>query len=419
MRLKTHGWVAGLISGLMTAAAWGHPGHETTNAPALTEAAALVFIDFHNPECREVNALLGQLAEAKHLKLQRIFKHAPAHPDAMPAHEAALSAGAQGKFGPMHDVLFQQPKPAGSSLVKAAKTLGLDAAAFETAMDERQFRNAVLRDIGEARALGVTATPVIFINGTRLDGADALRTVLRQALIPPPPAWETLPVENPVLDLAGSPATGPEDAPITLIEFTDFRCGFCRMYSQVLDQLMALHPGLIRRVFKHYPLKVEGPGLLPHLVSMEALQQGNFWGMHRMLMEQPLDEVKPDIEDRARALGMNPASFAGAQSDAALRSLIHRDQEEGVRLGIRATPTTFLNGRRLMGSMNLAGMNTYVQAILASKGVASSAQGTALLVIPPGAALPAPPAGADSSACERELSLGETPASATPGAAGR
>jgi protein-disulfide isomerase len=181
------------------------------------------------------------------------------------------------------------------------------------------------------------------------------------------------------------------------------------MYSQVLDQLMALHPGRIRRVFKHYPLKMEGPGLLPHLASMAAFRQGNFWGMHRMLMGQPLDEAKPDLEDRARALGMNPTSFAGVAGDGSLMAVVYRDHEEGTRLGIRATPTTFLNGRRLVGSLNLAGLNTYVQAILAAKGVSATPAQEPVVLPPPAATFGVSTAAADGTACEREGLPGSSP----------
>ncbi|MBM3847529.1 MAG: hypothetical protein FJ405_14755 [Verrucomicrobia bacterium] len=348
---------------------FAHPGHDAQNAPASTEATALVFADFHSPDCAWVNGLLDQLAEAKHLKLQRIFKHAPAHPDAMPAHEAALAAGAQGKFLAMHDLLFKTPKPVGSTLLSAARSLGLNMEQFESALDDRQYRNVVLRDIAEARALGVTTTPTVYINGTRLGSLAELQDLVRRASIPPPPKWESLKNENPVFDLLGSPASGPEDAPVTLVEFTDFRCGFCRLHSQTLDQLAQIYPGRIRRVFKHYPLSMEGAALLPHAGSMVAFAQGNFWGMHRILMESPLGESASDLPDRAKALGLAPDPFVTPTADPQVMAVIRRDQAEGVQWGIRATPTTFLNGRRLVGRQPLEYLAAYVQAILAEKGI--------------------------------------------------
>lgn len=409
-----------LLCFLVGALLWGspgrgvaHPGHDEPNAPGPTEATALVFADFHSPDCREVNGLLNQLAELRHLKLQRLFKHAPAHPDAMPAHEASLAAGAQGKFLAMHDLLFQNPKPAGSVLLEAARSLGLNMEQFESALDDRQFRQVVLRDIAEARALGVTSTPTVYLNGMRLGNLEELRNLVRRVSLPPAPTWDSLTNESPRLDLAGSPVLGPENAPVTLIEFIDFRCGFCRMHSRNLDQLMGMYPGLIRRVFKHYPLSLEGAALLPHAASMAALAQGNFWGMHRVLMESPLREESPDLPDRAKALGLAPDPFASPTSDPRIMAVIQRDHDEGVQLGIRGTPTSFLNGRRLVGRQPLEYLAGYVQTILAAKGLTNAVTarpvpgGIATLGI--SADMMGSGPGEKDEACERALPPGATP----------
>ncbi len=343
-----------------------HPGHETGPAPTETEVVAVIFSDYFSPSCSEVNGLLDELALAKHLKIQKIFKSSPSHPDAMPAHEAALAAGAQGKFLSMHQLLFKEAKPAGSALLRMAKSLELDMKRFENALDEREFRNVVMRDMAEGRGLGVRTTPTLFVNGTKLEGLEELRALLKMPTPPAQPTWEATPVEALSLDFKGSPSLGPSNAPITVVEFTDFRCGFCRIHSQVLTDLTAAYPGKIHRLFKHYPHDMTAVAAQPHLASLAALDQGKFWELHHSMMTRPL-EPGSDLLDRVKAMGFDTEAFEKSLIDPEKRQRIQRDMAEGEALGIRATPTTFLNGRRLVGRQSIESLKKYVDELLNGK----------------------------------------------------
>src|SRR5260221_6986944 len=138
----------------------------------------LVFSDFGSFPCaRSASVLSGLLVE--HREVQVIFKHAPAitSPNSVLAHEAALAAGAQGKFREMHDLLFTNQKRLGfDALVQYATEIHLDLVAFRQALDEHTFTPAVERDLAEALGLGVTTTPTFFINGRRRVGAQGVAT---------------------------------------------------------------------------------------------------------------------------------------------------------------------------------------------------------------------------------------------------
>jgi protein-disulfide isomerase len=115
--------------------------------------------------------LAGILGENRDVRL--IFKHAPAatNPNALPAHEAALAAGAQGKFWEMHDLLFEnQAKLTRVDLLEYANVLGLEQSAFQQALDNHTYRPIIERDLAGSKGLGVTSTPVFFVNGRRLVG---------------------------------------------------------------------------------------------------------------------------------------------------------------------------------------------------------------------------------------------------------
>lgn len=175
-------WVAVLsVCGWVRTGMLAHPGHDPRNAPVPTEVVAVVFSDFHEPACGKVNRLLDQLAEARHLQLQRVFKHAPVKVEAWPAHEAVQAAGAQGRFLGMHDALFQRERAGGDTLETIARELGLDVERFARDLKEHRFETGVRRDLVEARAIGVTTVPTVFLNGVRLDGIEQLTQYVEKA----------------------------------------------------------------------------------------------------------------------------------------------------------------------------------------------------------------------------------------------
>ncbi len=110
----------------------------------------------------------------------------PSHALAIPAHEAARCAGAQGKYWAYHDLLFRrQPHFEREELVAYAIELNLERAGFERCVDDRTYRAAVKADVDEARGLGVRSTPTFLINGKPLIGAhpvENFRAVIDEAL---------------------------------------------------------------------------------------------------------------------------------------------------------------------------------------------------------------------------------------------
>jgi protein-disulfide isomerase len=208
----------------------------------------LVFSDFESFPCaRSASVLSGFVRQTKQVRV--IFKHAPAasNPNALLAHEAALAAGEQGKFWEMHDTLFEnQTKLTRADLLGYAKSLGLDLAAFQRALDNHTYRPIVERDLAEAAGLGVTTTPTFFVNGRRLIGPQgyaSLGAVLASLLAGIPLDKRVQPeivAAGPAqqIDLRSAPTRGPATAPISLVEFSDFECPFCAETAPVVRQLL-------------------------------------------------------------------------------------------------------------------------------------------------------------------------------------
>ncbi|PYM77057.1 MAG: hypothetical protein DME03_06795 [Candidatus Rokuibacteriota bacterium] len=121
-------------------------------------------------------------------QIRLIFKDRPLamHTLARPAHEAARCAGANGKYWPYHDRLFEkQPAFRRDDLLAYAAELGLDRDAFAQCLDQRRFAADVERDVAQAQALGVNSTPAFLVNGRPVVGAlpvDEFRSIVEDAL---------------------------------------------------------------------------------------------------------------------------------------------------------------------------------------------------------------------------------------------
>ena len=277
------------------------PGSATSisSAPATVRGSdkapvtILVFSDFESFPCaRSASVIDGLLQQTRDVRV--IFKHAPAasNPNAMLAHEAALAGGAQGKFWEMHDTLFEnQTHLTRADLLGYAKSLGLDLAAFERALDNHTYRPIVERDLAEAAGLGVTTTPTFFVNGRRLVGPQgyaSLGAVIESLLAGIPPdkrVREEIVAAGPAqqIDLEHAPTRGPATAPISLVEFSDFECPFCAVTAPVVRQLLLAYPTQVRFAFKHYPLPMHKESPLAHEAALAAGDQGKFWAMHDLL----------------------------------------------------------------------------------------------------------------------------------------
>jgi DSBA-like thioredoxin domain len=115
---------------------------------------------------RTAHVLVDTLGESKDFRL--IFKHLPKNDVAVLAHEAAIAAGAQGKFWEMHNMLFEnQSHLSRADLSNYSRQLGLNVATFSAALDQHTYRNMIAHDLADAIALGVVTAPTFFINGRR------------------------------------------------------------------------------------------------------------------------------------------------------------------------------------------------------------------------------------------------------------
>lgn len=148
---------------------------------------------------------------------------------------------------------------------------------------------------------------------------------------------------------AGNPALGPADAPVTIIEFGDFNCGYCRrFFDETLEPLLQAYEGRVRFVYRDYPILGQS-SVLAALAAECADDQGQFWAFHdRVYSEQVL--TREVFVQYATELEMDVDTFTTCFDDATHQPEIEADYLAGAQLGVGGTPTFYINGKVLVGA---------------------------------------------------------------------
>ncbi|MGQ9910443.1 MAG: DsbA family protein [Candidatus Flexifilum sp.] len=165
---------------------------------------------------------------------------------------------------------------------------------------------------------------------------------------------------------AGNPSRGPADAPITLIEFGDFRCGFCRRFNnETLNVLLEQYPNEVRYVFRDYPIL--GPDSMAAALASEcADDQGKFWEFHDWAYENQANLTRENFLTFASDHALDVEAFTACLDDNPHQAAVLADYEAGQSLNVGGTPTFFLNGRRIIGAQPLRVFQQAIEAELAA-----------------------------------------------------
>ncbi len=172
------------------------------------------------------------------------------------------------------------------------------------------------------------------------------------------------------IPIAGSPIRGPEDAPVTIVEYVDFQCPFCTREAPVITKILAEYPGKVRWVFKHFPLRMHPKAKPVHAAAALAFEQkGNdgFWKFHDKIVANPKKVAKADLRGYAESLGMDLAAFDALMADEAkITAATQADMSLAGKFKVRGTPSVFINGLKL-ASRNCPGYKARIDQILAGK----------------------------------------------------
>jgi protein-disulfide isomerase len=152
----------------------------------------------------------------------------------------------------------------------------------------------------------------------------------------------------------GFPSIGPKDAPITIIEFSDYQCPYCRRWhEQVYEPLLAAYPGKIRVVYRHFPLTSIHPDAFPAAqAAMCAGEQNAYWQFHEKIFSS--DALGSSVYTQyAQELGLDMSAFDSCIAEGRYDEAIQADLDFAVNLGVRSTPTFFINGLAIVGAQPL------------------------------------------------------------------
>ena len=165
---------------------------------------------------------------------------------------------------------------------------------------------------------------------------------------------------------------GNEAAPVTIVEFSDFECGFCARNHEILNELIKRQPELVRVVYRHFPLDASCNDALEKSVHSRACRaaeaaecaalQNRFHEMADTLFANQRRLFESNLFQLADNIGLNGEEFRRCMTEHATRSAVVADVQAGVRLDLQSTPTLFINGRKVVGT--LPDLDRYEHAVL-------------------------------------------------------
>jgi protein-disulfide isomerase len=166
------------------------------------------------------------------------------------------------------------------------------------------------------------------------------------------------------IPLDGSPSRGPESAAVTLVEFADFECPFCQRLAPELDALWEKRKGAVRFVYKFMPLSMHPHGEIAARAAIAAYSQGKFWEMHRQLFANGEHLDQNALDAYAKTLGLDVDRFREDMQSPATSARIDADRKLADTLGVKGTPTLYINGREYDMKLD---MSDWIDAEIAAK----------------------------------------------------
>jgi len=200
------------------------------------------------------------------------------------------------------------------------------------------------------------------IERARDEYADSLRNKAQISILLQPPAVEVS------YDVAR--VRGNADAPVTIVEFADFQCPYCRKAEATLNELLKKYDGRVKLAYRDFPLsQIHDHAEMAAEASHCALSQGKFWEMHDAMFVDGAKLDEGGLVKSAAGLGMDQSSFESCLKSGKYKSVVQQDIEAGSQVGVEATPAFFINGESLSGARPEAEFSEIIDRQLAAAGV--------------------------------------------------
>ena len=379
-------------------------GDQPSKGPDDALVTIVEFSEFQCPFCARVLPTVKQIEDTYGNDVRIVWRNLPLafHQNADPAAQLAMEAYAQGgneKFWEVHDLLFENQKALSrADLENYAQQAGLDMEKVKKALDEKVHAESIKEDTTLATTMGARGTPNFFVNGRNIRGAvpfasfqtvidEELATAkklqeqgvtkaqmyatltkngLEKAAPPKPQQRPGQPDPNAVykVPLQGDePQKGPDDALVTIVEFSDFECPFCGRVEPTLTAVQEKYGDDVRVVWMNNPLPFHKNAKPAATAALEAYEQKGdkgFWAMHEKLFQNQKALTRENLESFAKEIGLNMKKFKEALESDKYKKTIDQQQALSTKLGARGTPAFFINGRNLRGAQPQASFEALI-----------------------------------------------------------
>ncbi len=172
---------------------------------------------------------------------------------------------------------------------------------------------------------------------------------------------------------ATGPAKGPENAPVTIVEFSDFQCPYCSRLIPTLKQVQDKYGDKVRLVFRQFPLNFHQHAQKAAEASLCAADQGKFWELHDAMFANQQALAVEQLKAKAAELGLNADQFNSCLDSSKHAPAIQADMQAGSAAGVSGTPAMFINGRFVSGAVPLEQITSVIDDELRRKGSQTAA----------------------------------------------
>lgn len=172
-------------------------------------------------------------------------------------------------------------------------------------------------------------------------------------------------LDDPVsIPTTGAPVLGPQDARVTIVEFSDFQCPYCAAAVPQINAILKAYPSQVKLIFKQYPLETHSQADLAAAAAIAAQKQGKFWPLHDAMFANRDDLSRNNLLLLAKQTGMDMNRFETDIDSTEVRETVVRDVQDGNQAGVEGTPTIFINGQKYNGPITLETLKPIVDAQL-------------------------------------------------------
>ncbi len=362
------------------------------------------FADLECPFCARAQATLDALkARLGPSKLRIVFKHNPLpfHRHAQEAARFAQAvqqlAGDEAAYAFMKRAFDNRRDMSQDNFARWCAQIGLDAATVRERAGGADVQRRVERDMDLARTVGAVGTPMFYLNGTKISGAQPLEKFvevmtgeeaevekLTDSGVQADRVYEQRVLSNfrepeqerragfaaPEdlttwkIPIAGAPSRGPSDALVTIVAFYDYQCPFCARVQSTVDEVLRRYPKDVRLVVRQNPLPFHQRALPAAQLALEArAQRGDaaFFELSKKLFAGQQDLSDQALLAMARDLKLNGARAKRALAHGVHQKDIQKDMDLAQDFHARGTPHFFINGVRLAGAQGLEKFVTAVE----------------------------------------------------------